>query len=228
MDGKIYKAMIAVMQETDAIAKGQTNKTQGFKYRGIDDIYNALHGLMSKHGIFCTSEAIDHKREERTTAKGTVLIYSTVTMKYKYYTDDGSFVESSVIGEGMDSGDKATNKAMAVAHKYSLIQTFMIPTEDLKDPDMESHEVKPQNDHNVKSKKPVFTDQEKAMAVSVKEYFTAINNGDFESSQKMLYEASGHKVKAWTYITPEIAAKIYKENESDILKFEETTKNETN
>ena len=48
-----------------------------------------------------------------------------------------------VIGEGMDSGDKATNKAMAIAYKYACFQTFCIPTEEMKDPDSECHEVAP-------------------------------------------------------------------------------------
>ena len=39
----------------------------------------------------------------------------------------------------MDSGDKATNKAMAIAFKYACFQVFCIPTEEMKDPDAESH-----------------------------------------------------------------------------------------
>ena len=38
----------------------------------------------------------------------------------------------------MDSGDKASSKAMTAAHKVVLCQTFMIPTADLIDPDSES------------------------------------------------------------------------------------------
>ena len=43
----------------------------------------------------------------------------------------------------MDSGDKATNKAMSIAFKYACFQTFCIPTEEMVDPDAECHEVKP-------------------------------------------------------------------------------------
>jgi hypothetical protein len=43
----------------------------------------------------------------------------------------------------MDSGDKATNKAMSVAHKYALIQVFAIPTADDKDPENESPQPAP-------------------------------------------------------------------------------------
>ena len=41
----------------------------------------------------------------------------------------------------MDSGDKATNKAMSIAFKYACFQVFCIPTEEMVDPDAECHEV---------------------------------------------------------------------------------------
>jgi len=52
-------------------------------------------------------------------------------------------VSAVIIGEGMDSGDKASNKALAVGLKYACFQMFMIPTEDMIDPDSESHDVDP-------------------------------------------------------------------------------------
>ena len=50
----------------------------------------------------------------------------------------------TVIGEGMDPGDKATNKALSIAFKYACFQLFCIPTEEMRDPDAEVHEVKPE------------------------------------------------------------------------------------
>jgi len=43
----------------------------------------------------------------------------------------------------MDSGDKATNKAMSAAYKYACFQAFSIPTESREDADYQTHEVKP-------------------------------------------------------------------------------------
>ena len=74
-------------------------------------------------------------KKDRQTAKGGNLIYSILKMKYTFYASDGSSVSAVVIGEGMDSGDKASNKAMAVAMKYAMFQVFCIPTEELTDPD---------------------------------------------------------------------------------------------
>lgn len=129
----IYAAICGVMEDVGAVGKGDYNKTQGFKYRSIDAVMNALNPVMIKHKIFCTPEVLEQSREERTTSKGGTLIYSVCRMRYRFFTTDGSFVDAVVVGEGMDSGDKASNKAMAVAFKYACFQTFCIPTENLMD-----------------------------------------------------------------------------------------------
>lgn len=140
---EIFKRMTAVMADIGSIAKGNVNQQQGFRYRSIDDCYNALNPLLAKHGIFTTPEVLEKTREERTNAKGTVIAFTTLRVKYSFWAPDGSSVSCIVEGEGMDSGDKSSNKALAIAHKYALLQTFCIPTEEQKDPDAEVHEVKP-------------------------------------------------------------------------------------
>jgi hypothetical protein len=128
------------MEEVPSIGKTQRNKIQGFMYRGIDDVMNALQPLLAKNKVFIVPEILEQTREERTTSKGGNLIYSICKIKYKFYAEDGSSVEAITIGEGMDSGDKATNKAMAIAMKYALFQVFCIPTDEMKDPDSETPE----------------------------------------------------------------------------------------
>jgi hypothetical protein len=135
---KIHKQILAIMNECDSIAKGRKNIQQGYMFRGIDDVYQALHPLLAKHGIYSTSEIVDSKREERPSKAGGVLNYTILTIKYTFYADDGSNVSSEVVGEGMDSGDKSANKAMSVAHKYALLQILSIPTAEPKDPENDS------------------------------------------------------------------------------------------
>ena len=144
----IYTKLADIMKEVDPISKGKTNQQQGYKFRGIDDLYNALHSLFSKHEVFITSEVLESKREERTTKNGGTLIYSIVKVKFTLFTTDGSSVSSIIEGEAMDNGDKATNKALSVALKYCLMQMFLIPTEELKDmdPDNNSPEPMPKTD----------------------------------------------------------------------------------
>lgn len=143
---EIYQAIIGVMADIGAIGKDKKNAQQGFKYRGVDDVMNALQPVMVKHGLFVVPEIIDQRREERQTSRGGNLIYSVCTVRYTFYAKDGSSVQCVVIGEGMDSGDKATNKAMSIAFKYACFQVFCIPTEEMKDPDAEVHEVVPKNE----------------------------------------------------------------------------------
>lgn len=139
--GLIYERMAAVMADITHIGKDQVNQAQRFRYRGIDDVYNSMNRLLAKHQIFCTPEVLEKIREERTNKHGTVLAFTCLKMRYSFHTTDGSVVSCVVEGEGMDSGDKSSNKAMAVAHKYALLQTFCIPTAEVKDPDAESHEI---------------------------------------------------------------------------------------
>jgi len=135
---QINTAILAVMKEVGAIAKTERNKAQGFDYRGIDQVYNRLHPLMVEHGIFTTPKIIRTERHEKPTNAGGILHVAILEMEYTFHAKDGSFITVSVQGEGMDSGDKASNKAMSIAHKYALFQVFMIPTEEIIEPDAES------------------------------------------------------------------------------------------
>ena len=141
MTNNIYPAISGIMSEIGAISKSKTNTQQGFKYRGVDDVMNALQPLLYKHKVFIVPEILEHVREDRTSSKGNALIYTVCKIKYTFYADDGSSVAAVVVGEGMDSGDKSTNKAMAIAFKYACFQVFCIPTEEMADPDAECHEV---------------------------------------------------------------------------------------
>lgn len=139
----IYQAINNIMQEVEAIGKSKTNAQQGYKFRGIDDMYNALQPLFKKHSVFIVSNVLESKREERQTRNGGTLIYTIAKCQFKFCTVDGSCVESTLEGEAMDSADKSTNKAMSTALKYALMQMFLIPTEEKLDTEYHSHEVLP-------------------------------------------------------------------------------------
>lgn len=136
----IYEAISRCMEEIGAVGKDDVNKQQGFKYRGIDAVMNAINPALVKNHVFIVPEVLDQQRQERTTSKGAALIYSICRIKYTFFAEDGSHIEAITVGEGMDSGDKATNKAMAVAFKYACFQVFCIPTAEMGDPDAESVE----------------------------------------------------------------------------------------
>ena len=155
----IYAAMAGIIGELGAIRKDKRcQQGANFQYRGIDDIYNSLNPLMAKYGVFVLPMAGERTSESRQTRNGGSVEYVTVHMSYRFCSKDGSFVECSTIGEAMDAGDKATNKAMAIAHKYAILQTFCVPTEDLQydDPDRMAYELAPRPQE---TKKPAGNSQ---------------------------------------------------------------------
>lgn len=136
----IYESITKIMNDVPIIKKKKQNSSQGFMYRGIEDVMNTIHPLLAKYKVFVVPQMLEQTREERTTTKGGTLLYSICKIKFIFYAEDGSFIEAITTGEGMDSGDKATNKAMAIALKYAFFQVFCIPT-GMIDPDFDSHSV---------------------------------------------------------------------------------------
>lgn len=147
----IHKAIISVMRDVGAIGKTEKNASQGFAYRSIDQIYNRLQPVMAKHGIFSAPEVIEMKHEIGQTKKGGTMFHLWCRVKYTFFAEDGSSIETVTIGESMDSGDKSGNKAMAAAHKYALVQLFNIPYEDM-DPDAHTPEWSTKNQGRISPK----------------------------------------------------------------------------
>lgn len=188
---QIFKALAGVMGEIQAIGKDNRNEVQKYNFRGIDDVYNTLQPLMAKYKVFTVPKVIDERSEERNSKHGGVLIYRILKVEYTFYTTDGSSVSLTVIGEGMDSGDKASNKAMAAAHKYAFIQLFSIPTEDKSDSEFESPEVKPKSIPK-QTKVPMIThEQKKLLWVQAKKYWS----GTADEQSKKLHAAIKKRFK---------------------------------
>lgn len=140
----VYKAIAAVQGELAkvGIAKANRNSQQGYNFRGIDDVYAALSPLLAKHGLCVIPRVIERTMLEKTTSKGNPLFYVTVHAEFDFVSsEDGSKHTAATYGEAMDSGDKATNKAMSAAYKYAAFMTFAIPTEGDNDADATTHDV---------------------------------------------------------------------------------------
>lgn len=141
----VYQAINAVQSDLSqvGIAKNRNNtQGAGFKFRGIDDVLNALSPLLAKHGLVIIPRMLNRSCVERSSKSGGALFYVTVEAEFDFVSaEDGTKTTARMIGEAMDSGDKATNKAMSAAYKYAAFQTFAIPTEGTPDADSETHEV---------------------------------------------------------------------------------------
>jgi len=133
----IHFAVKAVQKDISnmGISKGQRNAHGNYNFRGIDDIYNTFSTLLAKHELTVIPRVMDIIREVHPNEKGKLQFTSVVTVQYTMYAPDGSSIDGTAVGEGRDSQDKATSKAMSAAYKYFMFQTFCIPTEEFPDAD---------------------------------------------------------------------------------------------
>jgi hypothetical protein len=138
----VYACIAAVSAEIalTGISKDRKNEQQHYKFRGIDDVYNALAPILAKNKLVIIPRIVSRDVVERQTQKGGTLFYVTVAAEFDFVSAvDGSKATVCTFGEAMDSADKATNKAMSAAYKYAAFQTFCIPTEGDNDADAQSH-----------------------------------------------------------------------------------------
>jgi len=144
---KVYAAIAAVMADLgkEGISKDRQNTEQKYKFRGIDDVYNALSPILSRHNLCMLPRILSREVVERKSRSGGALFNVTVEAEFDLIcSEDASKHTVRTFGEAMDSADKATNKAMSAAYKYAAMQAFAIPTEGDNDADQTSHEVEPQ------------------------------------------------------------------------------------
>lgn len=172
----IYGKISDCMRQLGAIGKTSKNAQQGFMYRGVDAVMNALNPVLTANHVFCVPEVLEQHREERQTRNGGNLIYSILKMCYTLYAEDGSSVSATVIGEGMDSADKSSNKAMSVAYKYAMFQIFSIPTEEMADPDADTPPESTPKADNKDARNKAWTALATALGKTNKEMSACVNS----------------------------------------------------
>lgn len=186
----VYQLISAVALELAqyGISKSQRNpQGAGYNFRGIDDVYNNAGPLLAKYGLNVMPRCIERECVERTSLKGSALFYVVVRMEFDFISaHDGSKHTIAMFGEAMDSGDKATNKAMSAAYKYAILQAFCIPTEGDNDADSSTHEVAPKTSQtrataNQKPKAlPAYTDEQ--LSKNSAAWRAAINAGKISAA----------------------------------------------
>lgn len=141
MAGLIFEKMSAAMNDIGAVGKNQTNDFQKYRFRGIDDVMNALYPVLTKHHLFIVPEVTEKQFDIMggTEGKSKTQMHAALTIKYTMYAEDGSSISATVVGEGLDSSDKAFSKAMSVGMKYALFQMFCIPTEEMRKSDSDNY-----------------------------------------------------------------------------------------
>ena len=139
--GQIYGALAKVMTEVGVVGKSRKNPQQGYQFRGIDDVVAEVQEVLARHGVVVAPRVIDREREMIATKSGGTMASVRLLVEHTFFAADGSSVVATTLGEAMDSGDKASNKAMSAALKYALTETLMIPT---RESDRDTEESSPE------------------------------------------------------------------------------------
>jgi hypothetical protein len=137
---EIITLLSKVMDDAGAVHKNERNNHQQFNFRGIDAVVNAVSPALRKHGVVVipTINSCDYETVEVGQNRSRMASVR-VNVTYTFHAPDGSSVGATVSAESMDSGDKATAKAMSVAFRTALLQTLCLPTDDI-DPDATTYE----------------------------------------------------------------------------------------
>ena len=139
----VYQAISNVTAELarSGIGKTKRNAAQGFSYRGVDDVMQALAWALPRCGLVMLPRVVG-RTERAAPSKSGGTIYSVILdVEWDLVSVvDGSRTVVRVHGEAMDAGDKATTKALSAAYKYAAVLAFSIPLEGIEDADAHSPE----------------------------------------------------------------------------------------
>lgn len=194
----VLTAILEVQREVTHVDKADQFNGGGvrYAYRGVDRVVQALSGAMRKHGLLMLPKC--HTAPEWvpvTTAQGKPANVVRLLVTYDLYGPDGSNLEVTAPGEAMDSGDKAVSKAMSVAWRTALIQTFNLPTGE-PDPDSENYEVAATGQPTTRAAAAIQRTEQYDQVLTQWNDAIEGSRGDYEALGKLYMEAQSKKVPA--------------------------------
>lgn len=135
----VVEALAAVMGDVRAVAKGDRNTDQNYRFRGIDAVMNAVGPALREHGVVVMPVCEEANYRDVTTSRGKPSRECTVLVRFRFYGPAGDYIECVTPGESMDFGDKGAPKAMSVAYRIALLQALCLPTDE-PEPDASTYE----------------------------------------------------------------------------------------
>lgn len=136
----VHELWMRVMNQVRSIEKGDFNRDQGFRFRGVDAVVEATGPALRSVGVIVLPHRIlGSTAEEYTTSRGTRMVNRTVHVQWRVYGPQGDWFDGESMGEAADAGDKSLTKAQSVAYRVFLLQSLNVPTGE-PDPDSQAHE----------------------------------------------------------------------------------------
>jgi hypothetical protein len=145
----IYERLSLITAEIGVVEKNlkvQVNKNSSYKAVSERDVLDAVKPIEQKYRVYsypASRQIVDRdiltkESEYQGTVTRTNTLFMRVETIYRFVNIDNptEFIETTVYGDGLDTGDKATGKAMTYADKYALMKAYKLSTGD--DPDKEA------------------------------------------------------------------------------------------
>lgn len=143
----IFQKLEAITNELGFVAKNlnvAVSKNNSYKATGEVDVLEAVKPLENKYGVYSYAinrEIIASDILTQTTQYGErTSLFLRMKVTYRFVNTDNpkDYIETISFAEGIDSGDKASGKAMTYADKYALMKAYKISTGE--DPDQKASE----------------------------------------------------------------------------------------
>lgn len=135
----IHVVVAAIKERVGAVGKTSRNNDQGYDFRGVDAVVNAVAPVLNEHGVIIAPVSTVANHRDVQTSRGKPARECTVIVTYRWTGPAGDYMDTQVAGEAMDQGDKGAAKAMSVAYRICLLQTLNLPTDE-RDPDHDTYE----------------------------------------------------------------------------------------
>jgi len=150
-DRNLYQRMAAVMGELEATPRTGQNTQFNYSYIEQGTVMAILRPKFAAHGIVLIAAltAVDHLT--RATAKGGEMFVARVCIDFTFVNADHPEDRLTIpwLAEGMDTTDKAINKAVVAGQKYVLMKTFLLsdadPDGEQAPTDQHASQARPQN-----------------------------------------------------------------------------------
>ena len=136
---EILNKLHEIMKEADYIQKDAKNKFHGYKYASELAIKTKLHELLVKHGVLFQLQSCDSRiiTDLELTKDGKEQKATLLKCKYTFWDiDSGEKLEGDFMASGPARDDKGLWAATTNAIKYIMTSTFLIPTGDDAESDL--------------------------------------------------------------------------------------------
>ena len=141
----IFEKMSLITDEMAVVEKGlkvEVSKNRSYNAVSERDILDNVKPLEKKYRVYsypADRKVIDSSILSKKTEYGeSTSLYMRLEITYRFVNIDNpsEYIDVKTYGDGIDTGDKATGKAMTYGDKYALMKAYKISTGD--DPDKDA------------------------------------------------------------------------------------------